>query len=301
MHNIKEEHKLRVTQVYQYIDDNLDSDLSLEKIASIALVSPFYFHRLFKLIAGETLLKYITRRRIEGSALQLIHTDDPIADIFSKFGFQDISSFSRTFKKFYEVSPTEFRNQNLHKFSKIRQLHSKNGQAYPTLEKYICIIEEHKKWITMNASIEIKNMPEMNVAYISVMGPENVPAAYGKIIQWATPLGRIDKDTRMATVYHDSFKVTEAHNVRMSACIVLNQPADPSGEIWMKSIDAARCIVGRFEIGIHEFEKSWTGLFIWMNDNGYKKAEQDPYELYHNDYNTHPEKKFIVDFCIPVE
>ena len=153
----------------------------------------------------------------------------------------------------------------------------------------------------MNASIEVKNMAELNVAYISVMGPQNVPVAYDKIIKWATPLGRINDDTRMATVYHDSFKVTEAHNVRMSACIILDQPAEPSGEVWIKSIDAAKCIVGKFEIGVHEFEKSWTGLFIWMNEKGYKKAAQDPYEIYYNDYNKHPEKKFIVDFCIPVE
>ena len=50
-----------------------------------------------------------------------------------------------------------------------------------------------------------------------------------------------------------------------------------------------------------EFEKSWTGLFIWMNENRYKKADKNPFEIYHNDYRDHPDKKSIVDFYIPVE
>ena len=66
-------------------------------------------------------------------------------------------------------------------------------------------------------------------------------------------------------------------------------------------IEAGKCIVGSFEIGLNEFEQAWTGLFLWMNENGYKKADRNPYEIYHNDFNTHPEKKFILDLHIPIE
>ncbi len=72
-------------------------------------------------------------------------------------------------------------------------------------------------------------------------------------------------------------------------------------EIDTETIEKSKCIVGRFEITPHDFEKSWTSLFIWMNENGYKKAEENPFEIYHNDFREHAKNKCIVDFHIPIE
>ena len=106
---------------------------------------------------------------------------------------------------------------------------------------------------------------------------------------------------KMITIYHDSFKITQSDKVRMSACILLNKPVETEGEIGLTSIKGGKFIVGSFEVGLNDFEKSWTGLFLWMNENGYKKADGNPFEIYHNNFNEHPEKKAIVDFYIPIE
>jgi len=39
----------------------------------------------------------------------------------------------------------------------------------------------------------------------------------------------------------------------------------------------------------------------WVAQSGYQPADASPYELYHNNHEEHPEKKFIVDICIPVK
>ncbi len=153
----------------------------------------------------------------------------------------------------------------------------------------------------MNAKIEIKEMPKMILAYVLSIGPQNLENAYGKLIQWATLQGLMNDQTKMATIYHDSFRDTEADRVRMSASILLNQPVETDGEIGMTAIDPGKFIVGSFEIGLNEFEKSWKGLFLWMSENGYKKADRNPFEIYHNNFNEHPEGKAIVDFYIPIE
>lgn len=299
--DIQTDYKGRIHRVFEYIDQNLDSDLSLNTISKIAFFSPFHFHRIFKFISGETLNGYVTRRRIEKSALDLLHKNTKTTEIAHKYGFNDNSSFSRAFKKYYGTSPTEFRRQNPNRHSKIRQLKSKNGQEYPEYEKYICAINDLKNWIHMNAIIEIREMPKMDLAYVPSIGPQNLENAYGKLIQWATPLGLMNEQTKMVTIYHDSFKVTEANKVRMSACILLNGPIGVDGEIRPALIESGKFIVGSFTIGLHEFEKSWTGLFLWMNRNGYKKADRNPFEIYHNNFNEHPERKAMVDFYIPIE
>jgi AraC family transcriptional regulator len=38
-----------------------------------------------------------------------------------------------------------------------------------------------------------------------------------------------------------------------------------------------------------------------MNENGYEKADREPFEIYYNNFKEHPERKAIVDFCIPIE
>lgn len=298
---IQADYKNRINRVFEFIDQNLESDLSLNTVSEIAFFSAFHFHRVFKFVTEETLHEYVKRRRIEKSASDLLHKNITATEIAHKYGFSDNSSYSRAFKKYFGVSPTEFKNQNPNRFSKIRQLKSKNGQEYPDYEKYICVINNLKNWIKMNAKIEIKEMSKMDLAYVSSIGPHNLENAYGKLMQWATPKGLINDQTKMITVYHDSFKVTEANKVRMSASILLDKAVETNGEIGLTTIEAGKFIVGSFEIGLKEFEKSWTGLFVWMNENGYKKADREPFEIYYNNYNEHPERKAIVDFCIPIE
>lgn len=298
---IQADYKNRINRVFEFIDKNLESDLSLNAVSEIAFFSSFHFHRVFKFVTEQTLHEYVKRRRIEKSASDLLHKNITATEIAHKYGFSDNSSYSRAFKKYFGVSPTEFKNQNPNRFSKIRQLKSKNGQEYPDYEKYICVINNLKNWIKMNAKIEIKEMSKMDLAYVSSIGPHNLENAYGKLMQWATPKGLMNDQTKMITVYHDSFKVTEADKVRMSASILLDKAAETNGEIGLTTIEAGKFIVGSFKIGLNEFEKSWTGLFVWMNENGYKKADREPFEIYYNNFNEHPERKAIVDFCIPIE
>ena len=153
----------------------------------------------------------------------------------------------------------------------------------------------------MNAKIEIREIKKMELACVPAIGHNNIAAAYQKLMSWAAPLGLLNENTKMVTVYHDSFKVTEADKVRTEACMVLSQPVKLTGEVKLSTIENGKFIVGRFEIVLDDFEKAWIGLFIWMNENGYKKADRNIFELYHNNFNDHPEKKAIVDFYIPVE
>lgn len=297
------DYQKRINKVFHFISENLDGNLSLETVSKVASFSPFHFHRIFKTLTGETLNEYVTRLRIEKAASVLIHRKNvSVSELSKQYGFNNNSSFTRTFKKFYGVSPTTFREEHPHTFSKIRQLKSKNGQAYPDLEKYICIIDNLKKWIAMNAKIEVRTTPKLDLAYVSCIGPQHLETAFSKLIKWATPKGLMQgENVKLATVYHDSFKITAPEKVRMSASIVLNEPTEVNGEVSLTSIAEGKCIVGSFEIGVDAFEKSWTGLFLWMNENGYKKADKNPFEIYHNDFREHPEGKCIVDFYIPVE
>ena len=154
----------------------------------------------------------------------------------------------------------------------------------------------------MNAKIEIKETAQLKLAGITHIGVNGIENAFEKLAKWAIPKGLLkNSEAKMGRIFFDSFKVTAPDKVRMSVFLTTNESFEAEGEINKLTINKGKCIVGRFEITPIEFEKSWTSLFIWMNENGYKKSSENPFEIYHNDYREHPENKFIVDLNIPIE
>jgi AraC family transcriptional regulator len=299
---MNEEYIKRVNKILVYIDNHLSADLSLEAIAKIAFYSPFHFHRLFKSITNETLNGYVTRKRIEKAASVLMHKKEVrISDLVVQLGFSSNSSFTRAFKHYYHQSPSDFRKLKYNSFSKINLTNSKKGKEKKIAKEYICTQDNFKQWIQMNATIEIKELPKMDWAFITQIGPDGLDAAFNRLLQWAIPKGLVDKDLKMGRIFYDSFKITEPDKVRMSVCLLLQKPEQVGGEIGLTSTPKGKYLIGHFTIAPNDFGKSWQSLFLWMNENQYKKADQNPFEIIYNNYIEHPEKKCIVDLCIPVE
>lgn len=303
MKSIPNETITRITKAIRYIETHLHQKLVLETVAKEAHFSPYHFHRIFSIVTGETLQNFINRKRIEKSAIHLINQKEiTITEVAEKVGFSNLSSFSRAFKKFYGISPIEFQKQSPKKYSKICKTESKNGQVTINLQQYICNIQNALNFIQMNANTTVKVIEKLELAYVSSKGKmEDVGEAYNKLMAWAHPKGLINDATRMITMYHDSPKITDADKIGMSACLILESPIKTSGIVNFKTLEAQKCIVSRFEITFTEFQQAWESSFVWMTENGYKKADKDPFEIFYNNPNEHPQKKAIVDICIPVE
>jgi AraC family transcriptional regulator len=299
---VAKENIARLNTAIAFIEANLSEKLSLEIIAEKAHFSPFHFHRLFKLVVGETLQNFIIRKRIEKAAAYLLYQKEKnITLIAEKVGFSNLSAFSKSFKKFYGISPNKFKEESPDKYSKIRKTESKIGKVSVTFEQYICNVNNALNWLKMKTNTEIKKVPRLDLGYIAHKGKmEAIGSVYNKLVKWATPKGLINEQTRMVTIYHDSPKITDPNNLRMSACIVLNDPIELDGEVNLRILSPTKCIVSRLEITPFEFQQAWESSFAFMVENGYKKSEVDPFEIYYNNAAEHPENKFIVDLCIPI-
>lgn len=287
-----------------FIENNLDKELSLSYLSKIAHFSPFHFHRLFSAISKETLNTFIKRKRIEKIATLLLNGDTtPLTELAFKYGFNSGTSFSRTFKNFYGISASEFKKNSKDKYSKIGKVESKNGKEVVIFEKYICSINNIMNWINMNVQIEVKEMPELKLAYIKHVGEFNqIGKAYKKLMKWAGPKGLLSSaKIKTVTVYHDDPKVTEISKLRQSACITLDSQVQLSGEVGEMIIPRGKYAVGRYEISVMEFEKAWNSICVWLVENGYESRDAEYYEIYHNDHMEHPEQKFILDICVPVK
>ena len=72
-------------------------------------LSPYYFSKLFKEQTGENFIDYLTRTRLTHAATILRSTDLSIKEISAETGYQDANYFSRLFKRWYQCTPSEYR------------------------------------------------------------------------------------------------------------------------------------------------------------------------------------------------
>jgi len=304
MNKYQKEYIYRINRVIDYIEANIDKELSLETLSEVANFSQFHFHRIFSAFTGETLNGFIKRKRVERAASMLLNDPDkPITDIAYSCGYNSTSVFCRSFKERFKVSAQEFRN-TWDANSKNGQLESKNDKLDESSMAYVCDIESQTIWRKeMKNVIEIKEMPAMNVIYCRHTGAFNmIGAAYEKLFKWAGPRGLLNQpESKGLTYYHDDPKVTDIDKVRQSACLTINEDVKTEGEIGKMQIPGGKYAVGHFEVNEKEFQQAWDSMCLWVSQSGYQPADASPYELYHNHHEDHPEKKFIVDICIPVK
>ena len=90
-----------------YIEKHLTKEIDVGAMAKMAQMSIYEFRRVFSFAAGISLSEYIRRRRLSAAA-QEMKTAASVTEVALKYGYDTPSSFSRAFKEFHGISPSQF-------------------------------------------------------------------------------------------------------------------------------------------------------------------------------------------------
>lgn len=96
--------------ILQFIESNLDSELSLDTLADAFYMSKYYISHLFKNNLGISIHKYIIKKRLEMCKNSLLKNES-ISKLYKEYGFKDYTGFFRAFKKEFGLSPKEYKEQ----------------------------------------------------------------------------------------------------------------------------------------------------------------------------------------------
>lgn len=255
----RNEYVRRIHKVQDYIESNIDSSLSIEELADVAGFSKYHFHRIFKGIVDEPLSRYVNRLKLERATNLLTYRSDmTITDIAYHFGFTDSAVFSRTFKNYYGVSPSQYRNHN-----------SKNCKDVRRTSQY----NECKK---VRGNVEIVTADDINVAYIRHIGTYReltiaFPKMIEKLFHYAAKQNyHVFEDTKVLTIYHDHHEFTEDYQLRTSLCITIpDESAVETNNIGIMVIPSGKYAVSHFEIQQDEYKGAWDFYTV----NGYQIAD----------------------------
>ena len=96
----------RISSVESYIRKNLHQPMKITELAEVACMSPKHFQRAFKKSFGTSPGKYIEMRKVKKS-LELLREPLQVKDIAAEMGFWNYETYSRVFKKYCRISPSE--------------------------------------------------------------------------------------------------------------------------------------------------------------------------------------------------
>jgi AraC family transcriptional regulator len=101
----------RLSRVLEFIEDNLEGDLTIVRLAGIACLSRFHFARAFKAATGQTPHQCVSAKRLARAKALLLGGDRSLIDISLALGFSGQANFTRAFRQLTGQAPGEYRRQ----------------------------------------------------------------------------------------------------------------------------------------------------------------------------------------------
>ena len=160
----------------------------------------------------------------------------------------------------------------------------------------------------LDIRVEVATLPETEIAYVRHVGPfqgrsEVFAELFGRLMRWAGPRGLLQGDgVQMLSVYHDDPDITDETRQRVSVGLAVPADTSASGEIGRMTLPGGRYAIAHAVIDPARYGDAWDWVYgEWLPESGYQPDDRPALELYRNDPEQHPEKKHVVDICVPVK
>ena len=284
----------RFEQVFDFIEQHLDSALTVEQLSEVACFSRFHFHRQFSQFCGVSVSRYITLMRLKRASYRLVQqSPDKIIDIALDAGFENPESFSRAFKHTFGLTPSEFRK----------------APVWMDWHKHFQFpgMETQKRMEKMDVKIiEVEPIP---VAVLEHHGdPMRVSNSVATFIEWRKASGLSDYTTQgtYGVPYNDPL-VTPGEEFRFDICGELNPqaqgkvPANSQGVI-SKTLPGGRCAVVRHVGSYDRISETVYNLYRqWLPQSGEELRDFPVYFRYLQLDQELPEHAQQTDILLPLK
>ena len=279
-------------KVIIHIDKNLEKKLTLDELCKIECLSKFHFHRLFNLHFGLPLFQYIQLQRMKNAATQLYyHSHLPVTDIAFDAGFKNLESFSRSFKKYFSVTPTVFKQ-------------SPNWKPI-NKQKKLNLSDKTLKELKMNNALNV-NIVWFNQTKIAVMkhrgSPINLPASIKRFIEWRVESHTPSSISKTYNILYDDPTTTSANDYRFDiATNIKSKVVENSQGVINDEIPEGYCAVLRHEGSDEQLETLINTLYTqWLPNSNHELRDFPCFIQRIKMYPTVNAREAITDIYLPI-
>lgn len=280
-----------VNQGVDFIIGHLFEQITVDMIADHCCFSRYYFNRLFKSVIGENLYSFIKRLRMETAAFKLIKFPNlSITSVAAELGYSS-SNFSVLFKKYYGISPSQFRlNPKL-------PLEPENRSVLKRIQNLqkstpLKLLEQ------MEQHISFETIPDIKIMYQRFKGNyKDLPEV------WKSFCEKIETSFQefpleFYGISYDDPLIVGKSKCLYDLCTRVTSPSKASGANY-KTIPGGAFLIYRFNDHFQKLSQIYNDLFaIWMPHKGYIMDNRLCFERYHE--GTESGGKLVMDVCIPI-
>ena len=274
-----------INRSIEFIETNATKDINLEDISACSYLSKYHFHRIFKSIIGNTAKDYLTRLRLEKSALLLKNSDKAINEIAYECGYGSPETFTRAFKNYFSTTPSQFKESSKQELLNKQTIHKDS-----TLQK-------------LNVSEpKIVEINDLNLAYIRHFGSyDKVGKSFQKLMLWATKNLILKLKPTTLGIVHDNPDLTEETKIRFDACILITKEIQPKGEVGYKKIKGGKFAVFCYKGPYETFYPVYDYIYnICLFENNWELRDEPALEWYIKSPPFNKPENYVTDFYLPI-
>jgi AraC family transcriptional regulator len=267
-------------------------------------------------MVGETLNDFVQRIRLEKSVQKLTtELNKSITEIALDCGFSCSQNFAKIFKAHYGMTPSIVRRElNWDDWIiKMRNLKGKNKDNLQQGDAYLYDYYHNKRQLPVDKivdkqcvlQVKIENLPDLHVAYIRSMGPYNyktIEPVFRQLSQWAYPRGMNENNSMVLGVVRSNTVITPEDKLIYDVCITVPESIKADRWVDIQVLPGGKFAIHHCEIEKNRDEEAWLNFVLnWLASSDYQPDDRPLYQIYYNDYNTHPLKHQILDLCMPIK
>lgn len=270
----------RMERVTAYVFDHLDDDLDLDKLAEVACLSPYHWHRVYHAMRGETIAQTVRRLRLHRATTWLAITDMSIEDIAQKSGFGGVESFTRIFKAAYGMPPAKYRREGSHRRF---DPEAKDGSR----------IMQH---------VEIRALPQMQAATIAHRGSYmEIGRAFETLLGTLAARSLLRPGLQVFGIYYDDPHSVAETSLRSRAAIVAAKPMPLDPPLESATIVGGEYAVLRHKGPYADMRGAYEWLYgVWLPQSGREPADAPCIEEYLNSPRDTAPTELLSDIYLPL-
>jgi AraC family transcriptional regulator len=298
------QYRERINHVMRYIQTHLDQPLRLKTLAEISRFSPYHFHRIFSAYVGETVAEYIRRLRLAKAARELLDTDLTITDIALQAGYETHSAFSKSFRQYVGLTPTELRTAPPQKAEAVL------GQSALSTLRVVSSDCSSEPNSAMHLKPDLRVCPDQHVLYVRRHGMINndftqaARSAFAALNAFLEAHHLQDQWQFCLGITPDDPSLVPEAECRYDAGVILRDGVHvaPSGEVAFQTLASGRQAVFLHRGPYETLWQTWNRAYRdWLPASGEHLRHAVPYEVYLNDPDVTGPEDLKTEICIPIQ
>ncbi len=273
--------------IMYYIYTHIETNIDIEELSIDLEISKFHLHRIFKDEFGKNIYESIKSIRLEKAANLLITNKfSTISTISSMIGYSSQTSFIRSFKQRFSMTPKEWKNGGYKEYSNkiIEKISISNDLDFSNIEPTIV------------------KMPQMRGYYIRHKGyDKSIKKTWAKLQTWIYT--NDIKSYKQMALHHDNPIITPLEDCQYIAIAVLDENEELK-DLSLPTLDIPKGIYAKFSLSGKYGDVikliQWV-YHVWLIDSGYETTTNPSYTIYEKNHFLSLDGEFILDFYLPIK